>query len=87
MHAAATHSSANRRALSDAACPDTATLPTRHAAPSATGSTMCQVFSPTRSLCRGSHHSATPVSSQGSTLMNPLVVLDTPNPLTTVGSQ
>ena len=82
MQAAATQSRANFVAL-----PGTTTLPTRHNAPIATGMTMCQVFSPTRSEWRGTAQRAKAVSTQGRILIMPFTVFDTPKPFTTVGSQ
>src|SRR3954469_4611322 len=79
---AATHNKANLMAL-----PGTNTLAARHAAPMNAGSAMCQVCSPVRAACRGTHHSDQATQAQGITLRKPLTVLVTPKPFTTVGSQ
>ena len=82
MPAAATHRSANFSAL-----PGTNTLAARHAAPMKAGKAMCQVCSPVRAACAGTHHRAQATQAQGMTLRNPFAVLVTPKPFTTVGSQ
>ena len=48
---------------------------------------MCQVCSWSRAAWRGFHHSARATQTQGMMLSRPLVVFETPKPLTTVGSQ
>src|SRR4030088_1301775 len=82
MPAAATHSSANLTAL-----PGTNTLAARLAAPTNAGIAMCQVCSPVRAAWRGTHQRAHATQVQGRMVSNPFVVLVTPKPLTTVGSQ